>query len=210
MKLNSRSQVPPAPNHFRYVHPISGREFIRHGWDLLRGDVTDHTKGNNYPPVSDEEIERQMCENMGDKAAKRFCAGDDGMSVGGVLHWRELVAGTQALLQHTLNGRQTVPPEEAERRAGICATCPRNSIYAKPCGGDCPEVDNVIVSVVGGGKTSIDDKLEACSVCGCVLRALVWVPGKQLSTIMDADFIEKAPEKCWKRDELVSLREKVG
>lgn len=208
MKLASRSQVPPGL--FRFRHPISGHEMSRHAWDLLRSDVTAHTRANNYPEVTDDEIESQMCERMGDKIAKQYCGDGNGLSVNGItLGWRDLVAGTQALLQHTLNGRQTVPQEEAERRAGICATCPRNSSYAKPCGGDCPEVDNVIVSVVGGGKTSIDDKLEACSVCGCVLRALVWVPGKQLSTIMDADFIEKAPEKCWKRDELVSLREKV-
>lgn len=201
MRLSNRSQVPPPP-HFRYRHPVSGADFIRNAWDLLRGDVTSHTKGNGYPPVSDEEIETQMCENMGEEIKKRFCIGD-GLTVKGGFHWRELLSGTQALANHILNGRKVVDQEEAERRATICAACPRNSAFSKPCGGNCPELETIVQAVVGGGKTTLDDKLEACSVCGCVLRALVWVPGAQLSTSTDADFIEKAPENCWKRAELM-------
>lgn len=207
MKLANRSQVPPPP-HFRYKHPVSGAEFIKHNWDLLRGEVTAHTEGNGYPPVSDDEIDQQMCENMGQDLKERFCMGE-GLTVRGGLHWRELIGGTQVFAQHLLNGRKRVSQERAEQRATICVACPRNSFYSKPCGGDCPEIDNLVVGIVGDGKTSLDAKLEACSVCGCVLRAAVWVPAEQLSTVLDADFIKNAPETCWKREELMALREKA-
>lgn len=206
MRLANRSHVPPPP-HFRYKHPVSGWESIRHAWDLLRGDVTAHTEGNGYPPVSDEEIEQQMCENMGEDIKARFCNGD-GLTVRGGLHWRELMSGTQVLLQHLLNGRKRVSQEEAERRAAICVQCPRNVSFTRPCGGMCPELESVVVGIVGGEKTSLDPKLEACSVCGCSLRAAVWVPIAQLSTQEDADFIEKAPEPCWKRAGLLEFTRK--
>lgn len=204
MRIANRSRVPPPP-HFRYKHPVSGMEFIRHAWPLLRGDVTVHTEGNGYPPVSDEEIEQQMCENMGAEIKARFCEGD-GLTVRGGLHWKELIGATQVFLKHTLNGRKTVPQEEAERRAAICVACPRNLFYSKPCGGNCPELEEIVVGIVGGAKTSLDGKLEACSACGCVLRAAVWVPIPQLSSTEDADFIEKAPETCWKRAGLLELQ----
>lgn len=204
MKLASHSKVPPGL--FRYRHPVSGLEMSRHAWGLLRDDVDNHTRANNYPPVTDDEIETQMCERMGEQVAERYCDGE-GLTVNGItLHWRELLAGTSVLLTHLLGGRTVVGQEEANRRAAICAVCPRNSSYAKPCGGNCPELESAIKAVVGGGATPLDDKLEACSVCGCVNRAQVWVPIDTLSGSNDADFIEKAPETCWKRAELLKLQ----
>lgn len=206
MKLSSRAKVPPGL--FRYRHPVSGLEMVRHAWDLLRSDVTAHCEANGYPAVSDAEIESQMCERMGPTVAERYCEGS-GLSVNGItLHWKELMSGTAALLGHLLGGRKTVTQEEAERRAAICAPCPRNSSFSKPCGGLCPELEDVVKAVVGGGKTSLDDKLEACSVCGCVNRAQIWVPIKHLAKGVEADFIEKAPQTCWKRAALIELAQK--
>lgn len=206
MKLRGHSQVPPG--QFRYRHPNSGFEMIRHAWDLLRSDVTAHCSANGFPPITDEEIERQMCENMGEEPASRYCEGD-GLTVKGVgLHWKEIAAGTKALISHVLSGRQTVEQEEAERRAAICVTCERNVEYHRPCGGRCPEVDEVVKAVVGGGTTSLDDKLKACSVCGCVNRAAVWVEITHLSKGIGPDFVEKAPPTCWKRIALHELAQK--
>lgn len=203
MKLNSRSLVPPGL--FRYRHPVSGLEMSRHAWSLLRSDVDQHTQSNGYPAVTDEEIEAQMCERMGEKVADQYCDGR-GLSVNGItLHWKELMAGTAVLLSHLLGGRKVVSQEEAERRAAICAPCPRNSTFSKPCGGLCPELEDVVKAVVGGGKTSLDDKLEACSVCGCVNRAQIWTPIDALAAGSGPDFIEKAPEPCWKRKALIEL-----
>lgn len=207
MNLSSRSNVPPGL--FRFRHPISGLEMSRHAWDLLRSDVSAHTKANNYPEVTDDEIEAQMCERMGNKIAESYCGDGNGLSVNGItLHWRELMNGTAALVSHLLGGRRNVSQEEADRRAAICAPCPRNSSYSKPCGGNCPELEEVVKGIVGGGKTDLDDRLEACSVCGCVNRAQIWVPIEHLAHGTDADFIEKAPETCWKRAALLEMSEK--
>ncbi len=204
MKLASRSKVPPGL--FRFRHPISGLEMSRHAWGLLRDDVDNHTRANGYPPVTDDEIEAQMCERMGETVADQYCDGH-GLSVNGItLHWREVMNGTRVFLSDLFSGRPRVTQEEAERRAAICAPCPRNSIYAKPCGGDCPELTDVVKAVVGGGKTSLDDKLEACSVCGCANKAQIWMEIEHLAKGVDADFIEKAPETCWKRAELLKIQ----
>lgn len=206
MKLSSRSKVPPGL--FRYRHPISGTEFNRHAWNLLRDDIGNHTRANNYAPVTDDEIEAQMCERMGDTVADQYCTGS-GLSVNGItLHWREVMSGTAVFLSDLFAGRPRVNQQEAERRAAICAPCPRNSIYAKPCGGDCPELTDVVKSIVGGGKTSLDDKLEACSVCGCANKAQIWMEIEHLAHGVGEDFIEKAPETCWKRAELLKLNGK--
>lgn len=206
MKLASRSLVPPGT--FRFRHPISGHEEAFHAWGLLRSWVTAHCEANSYPPVSDDEIEAQICERLGPATAERLCEGS-GLSVNGVsLHWKELMGGTAVLASHLLGGRRVVEQEEAERRAGICVVCPRNSIFSKPCGGNCPELDDVVKGVVGGGTTTRDADLHACSVCLCLNRAQVWVPIATLAVGTDADFIEKAPEPCWKRAGLLALQEK--
>lgn len=197
MKLANRSQVPPPP-HFRYKHPVSGAEFIRNSWENLRGDVTAHTTGNHYPPVSDDEIEQQMCENMGDAIKARFCIGD-GKSVNSGLHWRDILQGTLTMASFLIAGRPLVSQEEAERRASICAKCPRNTQFTRPCGGLCEELRVATESIIGSKGTSLDGKLESCSVCKCHLKSKVWVPLEILQRHDSPEHQAEYPDFCWQK-----------
>lgn len=195
MRLANRTQVPPPP-HFRYRHPVSGAEFTRNAWFQLRDDVTAHTKGNHYPDVSDEEIEQQMCENMGADIKERFCIGD-GQTVRGGLHWKDILQGTATLASFLVAGRPLVEQAEAERRASICAKCPRNVTFSKPCGGLCEELQSVVKTIVGGNGTTLDAKLESCSVCKCHLKSKVWVPLDILKKHDAAEHQSEYPDACW-------------
>lgn len=198
MKLASRSQVPPGL--FRFRHPISGHEMSRHAWDLLRSDVTAHTTANNYPEVTDDEIESQMCERMGNKIAAQYCGDGNGLSVNGItLGWRDILQGTQAMASFIIAGRPLVDQGEAERRAAICATCPRNVGFSKPCDGICGELQKVVESIVGAGGTSLDGKLESCSVCKCHLKSKVWIPLEILRKSDAPEHQGQYPDFCWQK-----------
>lgn len=81
----------------------------------------------------------------------------------------------------------TVSQEEAERRAKICITCPFN-VVVQGCWG-CSNILKKVVELVGNKQTSLDSALESCKVCGCVLRAKVWLP-------LTPDGLEY-PAHCW-------------
>lgn len=203
MKLNSYSAVPPGL--FRFKHPISGHEMSRHSWDLLLSDVAKHCAANGFQAVTTAEIEQQMCEGFGPKIAKQYCAGD-GVSVKGVsIGWQDVWHGTKVLASFIAGGRKTVNRAEAEARAAICAPCSRNVNYAKPCGGDCPELAETVVAIVGGEGTSKDLDLHACSVCTCSNKAQVWVPIEHLKHGVTPEMLEQFPANCWKKAEIIAL-----
>ncbi len=204
MVLTSLWAVPPG--NFRYKHPISGWTVDRHAWNLLRMDVTAHCEANGYPPISDEEIQQQICEGLGPVLAKRFCTGD-GVSVRGVdLSWREIWAGTKVLASFIVGGRETVDRNEAERRAAICAPCSRNVTYTRPCGGDCPELADLVESIVGGAGTTKDPSLGACAVCSCSNKAQVWVAVEHLKRGVTEEMLPQFPDYCWKKAGILALQ----
>lgn len=90
-----------------------------------------------------------------------------------------------------------VEPEEADRRAAICATCPYN-VDAVGCFG-CANVAGMIFDVVKDRSTPHDGQLKNCQVCGCVNRAQVWVPKETLDKGVTAEMREDFPAHCWKK-----------
>jgi hypothetical protein len=90
-----------------------------------------------------------------------------------------------------------VEPEEADRRAAICAACPFN-VDATGCFG-CTNVAGMIFDVVKDRSTPYDGQLKNCQVCGCVNRAQVWVPKETLDKGVTAEMREDFPDHCWKK-----------
>ena len=88
-----------------------------------------------------------------------------------------------------------VKPEEAEKRAAICATCKLNHDYPDctlPC-----QVRSALSNLRGTRKTSFDKELYACSVCQCDLKLLVHFPLSDLK--MNPVDKLKLPAHCWKK-----------
>lgn len=96
---------------------------------------------------------------------------------------------------HTLKawsdaGKPLVDMAEAEWRAGICASCPRNQRVVGCFG--CAAVGTVLEWVIGERKTSQDDKLKQCSVCGCNIKTKLLFP----LDVTDSAGLDY-PSWCW-------------
>jgi len=91
------------------------------------------------------------------------------------LNLSDVIRGTRVMVAFKMAGSPLVERIEAERRGAICQHCEFNQFYAKPCTGWCPELSAVISSIVGHQGTYYDQYLNACSICGCMLPAAIWV-----------------------------------
>ena len=208
MRLSSLNHVPPGG--FRYRHPQSGYLAEAHSYGMLRGLVDAHCAANALRPVTDDEMQQQMCEGLPPKSARTFCEGD-GVSVDGVrITWQDVWHGTKVLGSFLLAGRPLVAREEAERRAAICAPCSRNVNYAKPCGSDCPELAATVEAIVGADGTTLDAELNACSVCKCSNKAQVWMPVEHLKRGVTDEMMPQFPDSCWKRAAILAMNTKTA
>lgn len=92
-----------------------------------------------------------------------------------------------------------VDQAEGDRRAAICANCPRNVI---PAGKGWLQnwTDGQMLDAVEGRTTASHGSLGVCEVCSCELRASVWwQPDIVSATTRDAKFAKDLPGHCWKR-----------
>ena len=148
------------------------------------------------PPNTDACFENALCEALPPDRACRECrfVGDDApvelqreRSFGLAEVWRFV----KAMAAWTANGCTLVPQAEAERRASICAQCPRN-IEVPACLG-CNGVAAALEAITSR-STSQDDRLKGCELCGCVNKIAVHFP---LETV---DKSVLFPQWCWKAD----------
>ena len=115
--------------------------------------------------------------------------------------YQEVILGTRVMASFAASGFETVPKEEAERRAELCAKCRMNVPFAKPCGGICGALLDIAKRVIGGLSTTRDEQLNACFICGCFLKVAVHFPLKlqwePLSEEQKIRFTAQS-EHCWK------------
>ena len=88
----------------------------------------------------------------------------------------DIVHGTQVMGKFLTSGRKLVSEQEAEYRASVCAKCPWNVSFTRPCAGICRELQELVLSLTGNRGTRFDDKLRACFVCRCFLKSAVHLP----------------------------------
>lgn len=184
-----------------YVLNVPDKGIVGYGMNfpaLLRS-IREWRRANSIPVGLgfEAEVESVVCEKY-----PAECDDDSipkphktKLSVATVLH------GTKVLLAFKLAGSPYVDQAEAERRAAICVACPWNQDYAKPCGGACGGLREVVTAIVGGRKTLADDRLRACSVCGCVNAAHIHLPleilAKGVTDEMRKQFA--SVPNCWKQ-----------
>lgn len=101
--------------------------------------------------------------------------------------------------RHLEKNFATVSQEEAERRAGICQSCPMNRPLARMCPA-CPTTAQFFswgYRLARGKSTSHDAVLSSCSVCSCDLKLAVWMTMEALRD--DRFAADEYPGHCWKR-----------
>lgn len=92
----------------------------------------------------------------------------------------------------------TVDQATAEARASVCSNCKRNAQNTKPTFAQ-RATDEKMRKAVGGGTTSLDEKLGSCTVCSCHIKTLVFLSNAVLAETGDLQSLSRYPTHCWKR-----------
>lgn len=197
--LNNDSVTPPGGWQFRV--PQTGKTFSGATYDALRVELGKHVRAHSLPMPSRDEIEDYICRQLG-SAAKEYCTDDQtNMPVHNpdscYLTFKQVLTGTRVLAAWVIQGRQRVDGVEAENRARICANCDQNRVIHGCKGCSMPALREAINSVVAGGRTTVDEQLNACCQCGCSLKAKVWLPLDLIHAHQSEDVNARLPAHCW-------------
>jgi hypothetical protein len=204
--LNNLRECPPG--YFRYLVPETGRRFPdpeldrgKHYLSLtdLLNDLTSHYIANGFLVPSNLSIlvQDQLCrllppeicryDNPGHQPVTRFHITPE-----------QMISGTKSLVSWQLNGREKVPIETSNDRSAICIRCPLN---VQPSG--CATCNNplhaIVNSFVGSRQGAYDNKIYACAICGCSLKALVQMPQETINEHLSQEQKESLPEYCWQK-----------
>lgn len=116
---------------------------------------------------------------------------------------KELVAGAKTLIEWIDSGEGAVQAVEAERRAAICATCPKNEAGDFTTWFTIPAAELIKRQVQRAQErklsTSQDEKLNLCTACHCPLKLKVHVPLDWIKKRLTAGQMERLKQapNCW-------------
>lgn len=209
-RLNNPHTQPPGG--YRYRVSFTNKTFRAATMDALREQLGAHCRIHALPLPSSEEIEAQICFELGSDASQ-WCQDQFGMpaqaDVGSPdcagLSVASVKQGTMTLLHAVVSGRR-VESTEAERRARICTSgnngtmCPQNRDVPGCKGCAAEGLKNLVEQIRGSRTTTLDAALKVCCTCGCFLTAKVWIPLDILLAHTPAAQLERFKAKapwCW-------------
>lgn len=190
------------PGGWSYTQPENGMLIQGGNYAELRERVRQHRDNNRYQngPQLDDEIQDQICERIPEPHRAHWCIDPASRTPSPVAYRSVAVADVRNFL-HTLgswirSGFAFVNQPEADRRAKVCAECPKN-VEIAGCTG-CAHIGPLITQTIGHHATAEDYRLKGCEVCGCSNKAQIWVPMAVLAKGMNSHM--KFPEWCWKHE----------
>lgn len=198
-------QAIPIGGSFTLNLPDKGIVGYGLNFQRLVRSVTEYRHANAIPCGLglNDEIERAVCEQYPLECHEADPAIPKRQTR---MSYREMLHGTQVMLQHKLQGSPLVPLEEAERRAAICAVCPYNTEVQLPCGGKCGALKALVAAWIGTRHTQYDSRLKSCGICKCYLEASVHVPLEIQCVGVDEDqraqfkYVREVEKRaCWKQ-----------
>lgn len=185
-------RIPEIKGPQAYVGPVTD-------YETLSSQIVARYKANDLPVPSDlrNRVEDYICARV-----PEYCA-----SSGGQITYtseglpgfsiKNILAGTGTLLRWMAGGAKKVDLSLANQRAEVCTTCRFNQ-HPEGCSScNYPTLMSLVNTIVGGSKTSSDDSLQACVVCGCSLKAKVHLPHDVLMKNMNRDQVQRLPDFCW-------------
>lgn len=180
-------------NHWRYVQPETAAVFTAFSYWGIKDKVYAHRRAMKLDTAEgwEERFQDELCrqnEQVPCDRREKTSTPKKGLSVSDLKRFMNTLLAQEGSF---------VSQEEAERRASICATCPKNQVV-HGCWG-CAGILKLVTQYLGKKHTSKDRALESCAVCGCVLRAKVWL---EKGTIDNTGL--EYPEHCWQREEAKS------
>lgn len=181
MAITFKNFTETPPGLYWYRVPDTGQRIPPtdgfYAFNDLEEAVAKHYRANAKVVPSDlrQQLIDQMCQHLPDGWCRD---GNRILSLGVSLQneFNRILQGTTTLVSWWLTGRQKVEPAEAERRASICSKCVFNQPIVGCSACNSNALQGLVNQVVGSHPTTVDATLNACQICGCSLRAKVWLP----------------------------------
>lgn len=164
-------------------------------FDNLVHNVRLHLSANDLPIPTGLEgiIEDYICCNV----PKSFCIGEAPehqaryFSLSKIRDFTKIMAGIGISAARGVAESKLVDQTEADRRGGICQSCPLNN--QKRCT-VCTGLAAFAKTLLGGRRTtSYDGVLGTCAKCGCLTSVKIWIQLKVLRNTTQHQY----PEHCW-------------
>lgn len=155
----------------------------------------------------DEEMKQRVEDYICQLVPKGFCTGGPDQPTVPFLSVSAIRDATRLFMNRLFRGEDIlVPQEEADRRAKICANCPRNlhGICTSCMGNEFQDIFRWLVA--RNRKTPYDSVLDTCQVCGCLLKAKTHVSIEELSKLEKRTY----PSNCWLHNTPCHVDSKVG
>lgn len=198
------------PGEFRYWVPETKTNLKTGGalTDLVK-EIRAHyaVNGLTCPDNISDLVEDYICSEL----PGGWCH-EEGIGVVGehsgdgsvALDYTRMIDGTLTLARFLLGGRKIVDQSVAEKRGAICVSCRFNQTPLGCTSCNRGVIDRAVERVVGGARTSHWDQLHACGVCGCGLRAKIWIGSDVLGKNLSDKKMAQFPAHCWLKQELAN------
>jgi len=203
-KLLEKDTIPP--DGMRYFQAET-RTWIRAADYLnLFIQVREHRLANNLPLPTfwEAEVEDQLCHMLPPGLCKEQNPAQT-INTFTRISWEQVVGGTRTLVDWAAHGLTKVSQELADSRANICTRCYYNVAIGGVCG-SCGHLQNLAAQFTHGRRTPSDPFLRACAVCHCSLQVKIWVPVESIDKGTPEESLNKYPEFCWQKQELLAYR----
>jgi hypothetical protein len=185
-----------------YLVPHTGIRVQENDILTLVRTVRQHLDVNGFQTavITREEIEDAWCREL---VIKHYdcCEEYPTPKIGErTITLSDVVRFTRTMFKNAVGGFKRVDQDEAERRADICVRCPMNFSIGGcgACSGS-GAAAAAIGSLIGDRKTSVDENLQSCKICGCFNKVQVWFPMEDLQAGMEQNIRDLLPDNCWKK-----------
>jgi hypothetical protein len=179
---------------YGWFYPVEQTKVVvvSYGWSSLIEAVKAHLKGNGIEEPLTLELQMadfmcqhvpEWCEEMNPEREQKVSA------------WKMMKSFYRAVEATWHEGQ--VSQEEADRRAAICAQCPKNvdKVTEFCIGCYARGLVSKVNDLLGSKRTAHDEKLKVCGACHCQLSLKVWMA----KSGMTDESIQWA-EECWMRE----------
>jgi len=203
-RLADKHLVPPG--NFRYTDPDTGWTTVAPTYLDWIANAKDHRRANGLEIAPDfvAKAEDQLCGIIPPYWCTRE-AGDISNWIDTNFNWDDFKSGMSIFGHWAALGMPLVEQQEADRRGAICVSCPAN-VNVSGCSA-CHRMASLLTGAVAQKKGTYDDRLKACAICRCSLRALTWFESRM---IVDHDGPDKQalrPDFCWAKENGENYRE---
>lgn len=191
MKVSDITVMPPGG--WRYIQPETKFEFSASTLRAVVRSVAEHRRSNHLPAGDPEaDIQNFVCASL-PKGSGNCVHELDGEDYALKTHFtmEDVKRFIQAAIS-AIGSRGLVEQPEAERRAAVCAACPLNTTV----GGcwRCKGLADWLFRLIGARNTAHAGRLNQCGVCGCSIKAKIWLP---LDVAQGVSEGYKFPSWCW-------------